>query len=276
MKRIIPIIITPAFLITVFYGTLFHPTPKTGEEPSPDSRDKWEGYRTDEIRSPSNQESPADGTPPTTPSAKERGAEKTEAAPTRHVPFIVQAPGSAWHDPIFQDGCEEASMLMVAGRISGTETVPEETAAADIRSIASFETGRFGHHEDISLAQVAETLRDRLGIGTAEIVRDISIPDLITALSDGKAVLAPAYGRALGNPHFTPPGPITHMLVLTGHDPETREFIVNDPGTRHGEGYRYDESVLFDAIWAYPSGPTHPEPPEADAREKSVVTVSGR
>ena len=35
-------------------------------------------------------------------------------------------------------------------------------------------------------------------------------------------------------------------------DPD--EFITNDPGTKHGELYRYDSTLLFNAIRNYPTG----------------------
>lgn len=67
-------------------------------------------------------------------------------------------------------------------------------------------------------------------------------------------MVVPTNGRALGNPNFTAPGPERHMLVLIGYDPETKEFITNDPGTRQGRHYRYHEEVLFSAIRDYPTG----------------------
>jgi len=50
----------------------------------------------------------------------------------------------------------------------------------------------------------------------------------------------------LGNPYFSGEGPWYHMLVITWYD--HRGFITNDPGTKRGEGYHYDEATLINAI----------------------------
>jgi hypothetical protein len=62
------------------------------------------------------------------------------------------------------------------------------------------------------------------------------------------------------------------MLLVIGYDPLTRKFITNDPGTRKGAGYRYDESVLFDAIWEYPSGASDPPYPEG-IKTKAFISI---
>lgn len=164
-------------------------------------------------------------------------------------------------------------MLMASGWLKKTGPVTEEAAVDGIRSLAAFETTRFGHHEDVGLPEIIITLRERFDIGSAEIRNDVTPAELIAAVADGNLILAPVFGRALGNPNFTAPGPITHMLVVTGYDSGTEAFTTNDPGTVHGESYRYDGDVLFDALWAYPSGPTHPAPPTPSEREKTVIIV---
>lgn len=192
------------------------------------------------------------------------------------VPFIVQAPENAWDDPIFQDGCEEASLLMTTAWIED-EALPEPSAVSDaIHALAGFEEGRFGHHEDVNLSELVTVMREYFDHENAHVLSDATLERIVSKIETGDLVLAPSYGRALGNPHFTAPGPVTHMIVLVGYDPASREFIVNDPGTKHGEGYRYDEDILFDAIWAYPPGHTHPTPPEPAERIKSVIIVSRR
>ena len=58
----------------------------------------------------------------------------------------------------------------------------------------------------------------------------------------------------LGNIYFTAPGPENHMLLIKGYNFNDKSFTTNDPGTRRGEGYTYDENVLFEAIRDYPTG----------------------
>jgi hypothetical protein len=59
------------------------------------------------------------------------------------------------------------------------------------------------------------------------------------------------------------------MLLLIGYDPRTREFITNDPGTRRGKGYRYQEDLLFRAIRDYRTGNRLPIAGEA----KTIIVV---
>lgn len=194
--------------------------------------------------------------------------------PIGDVPFTIQAPSANWSDPILQDGCEEASLLMTMAWIND-ESLPEPDTVADtIHDIAEFEEARFDHSEDMSLPELVTVVREYFDYENIRVVDDVTIENIIAEIEHGNLVLAPSYGRALGNPHFTTPGPVTHMLVIIGHDPASRDFIVNDPGTCHGAGYRYDEDILFDAIWAYPPGRTHPAPPEPDERVKSVLVIS--
>lgn len=56
----------------------------------------------------------------------------------------------------------------------------------------------------------------------------------------------------LGNPYFTPPGPIYHMLVIKGYN--LTEFITNDPGTRRGADYVYSYQTLMKAIHDWNNG----------------------
>ncbi|MEI7750135.1 MAG: C39 family peptidase [Candidatus Moraniibacteriota bacterium] len=193
---------------------------------------------------------------------------------TNIVPFTAQAPGAKWSNHIFQDGCEEASMLMAIDWVHGIKTISATEATDGITALADFEIKRFGYYQDIDLSEIVSVFHDRFAYDGVMIRNDITIDGLKRVLTDGNIVLAPTFGQALRNPNFTAPGPITHMLVLTGYDPSTREFIVNDPGTKRGKGYQYDEKILYDAIWAYPPGTTHPPIPTPAERAKSVIVIS--
>lgn len=219
-------------------------------------------------------EQPAADTPAPEPTlddqASEAPAKSTEKSP---VPFIVQAPNAKWDNPIFQDGCEEASMLMAMDWIQGTKSVSATEAADAITRLAAFEVSRLGHHQDVSLPEIVTVLGEYFHYDRAKLLNGVTLPDIRRELDDGNVVLIPTFGQALRNPNYTAPGPITHMLVVIGYDPGKRQFIVNDPGTRRGENYRYDENVLFDAIWAYPTGMTHPPIPTPSERQKSVIVI---
>ncbi len=184
------------------------------------------------------------------------------------VPFTVQAPFGEWSDPIFQDACEEASVTMAAAWVKGS-TLSKETAKKDIMALAKFQQKIYGHAVDTSIDDTALLLRDYFSVTTFQVQRAVTIPDMRQALAAGNIVTVPTDGRKLKNPNFTQPGPPRHMLVVIGYDDVTEEFIVNDPGTRRGEGYRYPQSVLYEALLDYPTG----QHAEVVSTDKVMLTV---
>ena len=170
------------------------------------------------------------------------------------VPFTPQAPLAEWHDSRQQDGCEEASVLMAIAWVRD-EKLSAQIAKDEILAISDWELNKYQSYVDTS---AADTLK-RIVVGyfghqNATAKTGISITDIIDELNQGRVVLVPADGRKLGNPFFTPPGPERHMLLIRGYDAKTREFITNDPGTKRGEAYRYQEDILFNAVLDYPTG----------------------
>ena len=81
-----------------------------------------------------------------------------------------------------------------------------------------------------------------------------SITDIKNEISVGRIVIAPAAGRLLKNPYFTPPGPLYHMVVIRGFDDARSVFVTNDAGTRRGNGLLYPQTVLFNAIHDWNGG----------------------
>lgn len=184
------------------------------------------------------------------------------------VPFTVQAPFAEWSNPIFQDACEEASIIMAQAWVEGT-SLTKEQAKKDIEALAKYEKKQFGHAVDTSIEDTRSLLRDSLGVKNSEVQRGVTIADIQEALASERLVIIPTDGRKLKNPNFKQPGPSRHMLVIVGYDTETKEFIVNDPGTRKGEGYRYNQAVLYDAMLDYPTG----KHAEAKSTDKVMLTV---
>lgn len=183
------------------------------------------------------------------------------------VPFTVQAPFGEWGDPTFQDACEEASMIMAEAWATG-ETLTKESAKAKIQALATFQKKKFGHAVDTSIQDTAWLLNEYFHVfGTVRT--SIEKEDIKKALSENRLVIVPTDGQKLKNPNFTQPGPPRHMLVIVGYDDTTREFITNDPGTRKGEGYRYSQDVLYEAILDYPTGKHLP----VTSSDKVMLTV---
>lgn len=180
-------------------------------------------------------------------------AKTTKSSLISDVPFTVQARFGEWNDPVFQNGCEEASLVMIRHWLSG-KPLTQEIAKQEMLALVRFEDRWLGHSVDTSATDTLKLFQDYYGVTAGEVRMDIKSADIRTALADGAVVIVPANGRKLHNPHFRQPGPERHMLIIIGYDVSVKQFITNDPGTRYGEGYRYSEDVLFDAIDDYPTG----------------------
>ena len=190
------------------------------------------------------------------------------------VPFIVQAPFANWSDPNFQNACEEASMVMAMGWVNNEKTISPAEAQKRILTIIGFENKTLSYSADTNAFDMEKIFQQYFKHKNVVAKENVTLADLKTELANGKLVLVSVFGQALKNPNFTAPGPIAHMLVLIGYDPTTQEFITNDPGTKHGAGYRYDENLLFGAIWEYPSGKTIPPVPTPSKMKKAMLSIS--
>lgn len=189
-----------------------------------------------------------------------------------NVPFAVQAPFRNWSDPVFQNACEEASIIMAMGWINGTKSFSPVEANKQILDVVDFENKTFGYNADTDVFDVRKIFQDFFHQQNVSVNENITIEDIKTELQKGNLVITPMFGQALDNPNYTAPGPTAHMLVITGYNPATKEFIANDPGTQKGSGYRYRENVLFQAIWEYPSGNSAPQAPSG-ALKKAIIIV---
>jgi hypothetical protein len=177
-----------------------------------------------------------------------------EALMVQSVPFSSQAPYGDWKDPRQQDGCEEASAMMAIRWVQG-RTLSKKAALDEILKISAFEEKKYGSYHDTSASSTVERIfRGYFKYPWAEAKYGISLEDMKHELKKGNLLIVPANGRALGNPNFTPPGPDRHNLLIKGYDSVKKEFITNDPGTRKGEGFRYNEKILYNAIRDYPTG----------------------
>jgi len=172
------------------------------------------------------------------------------------VPFVLQAPFGNWNDPLFQDACEEAAILMADGWLKGN-TYLSDQIQNEIKKIVILEEKMLGQDIDTSVKDTVRVMKEYTGHKKIEVVEGIKIDNLKDEVLSGRMVIVPTDGRKLGNPFYTSPGPVTHMLVIVGYDAVSGEFITNDSGTKMGKDYRYNEDVLFGAIRDYPTGNHH-------------------
>ena len=186
------------------------------------------------------------------------------------VPFVPQAPYAVW-DELHNEACEEASMLMADAFFSG-ESLNAHLMEQGILNLVKWETAN-GYGMDVTAAETALILRDYFQLSAA-VEANPTVESIREHLSAGRLVLLPLSGRDIGNPYFRQPGPLYHMLVVRGHDPERREFVTNDPGTRRGEQYRYAETTLLSAVHDWPlAGKTKDDVTETLLRASPPVAI---
>lgn len=158
------------------------------------------------------------------------------------IPFQPQAPYADWSAP-YNETCEEAAIIMVANFLDGNSLSPREMKDAIDEQVAWQVEQEFSL--DLSIADTA-LLAEHFFDYDTEIIYNLTVERIIEQLQLGNPVIVPAAGRALGNPYFTPPGPLYHMLVIKGYKGD--RFITNDPGTRRGADFTYNQDVLLNAI----------------------------
>jgi len=166
------------------------------------------------------------------------------------VPFTTQAPYANWDEP-YDEACEEASAITVHYYYQGN-TFTKETADQEILDLVAWEEDYFGFYKDTTAEETAELMREYWGYEKVETIYDPTIEDIKKNVAAGRPVIVPSAGRELGNPNFTAPGPLYHMLVVRGYT--ANNFITNDVGTRNGENYQYAFDVLMNSIHDWNDG----------------------
>lgn len=180
------------------------------------------------------------------------------------VPFTPQAPTANW-DELHNEACEEASAIMANAYFSNITTLSAADVESEIATLTDWQNAELGYHLSIT-TQEAATMMESVYQLSAQIV-PLSETTIKTALTNNKLVIFPANGRLLRNPYFKQPGPIYHMLVITGYD--ELGFITNDPGTKRGLNYRYDYKTLSAAngTWSHALQ-------KVDLDQKNIIIIS--
>jgi hypothetical protein len=170
------------------------------------------------------------------------------------VPFTSQAPHANWDLP-YKETCEEASLYMVDVYYKGVKAgkIAADTADEEIKKIIEFEKEIFGYYEDTTAEQVGILAEMMYGHEKIELIENPTVEQIKKHVAEGHPVIVPAAGRELGNPNFTAPGPIYHMLVIRGYTKDGK-FITNDPGTKNGEAYVYDFDTVMNAMHDWNNG----------------------
>ncbi len=166
------------------------------------------------------------------------------------VSFITQSPFAKW-DELHEEACEEASLIMLKYYSSG-ESLNKDIAEDEIQKLVKYQMEKYGNFYDTDVKTNKEIGEEYFELKGLRIIKDFKIIDLKRELADGNIILIPTAGRELKNPYFSGAGPLYHNLVITGYDDKKNVFITNDPGTRRGKNYKYNQQVLYDAIHDFP------------------------
>lgn len=159
------------------------------------------------------------------------------------VPFTSQAPHANW-DVVHEDTCEEAAILMADRYFAGQSITSKDEAEAALQEVIAWQKANLGFFESTTAEQTARVAREFYGLKT-EIIDNPTIEQIKLAIVDNKLVIVPAAGRELGNPHYTPPGPVYHMLLIRGWTGQN--FITNDAGVWQGEGWQFTYETVMSA-----------------------------
>lgn len=189
------------------------------------------------------------------------------------VPFTSQAPTNEWSDPRQQDACEEAAVLMAIKWIRGETFPSKEEARNELLAISQFQTEKYGEFTDTSSQDTIDRIfKEYYQFDNVELKSVNSADDIVLELNRGNLVITPMNGQALNNSHYTSPGPERHMILITGYDLETDEFITNDAGTTVGKDFRYGTELFVNAIRDYPTGDHEPI---LDPKKNMMVVSKG-
>lgn len=164
------------------------------------------------------------------------------------VPFSSQAPAGNWSEP-WQSACEETSIIMVDTFYKGGPLTKEE-AVQKILDIFKVKQQNFGTSKDESMELVAEIINAAELGWQAHVVVGPTLAQLQTELAAGRPIIAPVDARLLKNPFYE--NQLTyHVMVISGYDNASGNFIVQDPGTKRGANFQYPFDTFMNAIHDY-------------------------
>lgn len=161
--------------------------------------------------------------------------------------FTPQAPTGNWENP-YREACEEVSLLIARSAITGDLDAfsdPVETERLILDLVERQKDMLDGIWIDTDAALTKRIGEELLGL-EIEIIENPTIEIIESELLKNHPIIIPAAGKELKNPFFSGEGPDYHMNVIVGFDRD--DFIVQEPGTRRGEGYKYNKNLIMSAI----------------------------
>lgn len=159
------------------------------------------------------------------------------------VTFFSQAPDGNRNLPR-QEACEEASIALANYFIKG-KSLNKDQMRADILALVDRQMELFGDYLHTTVEQTQQLYEDFYG-WESYIIDNPTIEQIKSILAQWQIIVAPFSGRQLGNPYYSGPWPLYHMMVIRWYD--DTYFYTNDVGTRRGENFTYTHAVIMDAL----------------------------
>lgn len=161
------------------------------------------------------------------------------------IPFTSQAPTGNW-DTVHNEDCEEATSLMANAYLTGNTalTLPAAQVDTGMDTLNNWEDSHFGYHLDTTAEETAQMIEGAYGL-QAKVQVNYTLQDIKDQINLHHVVILPVNGQIIGNPNYTQPGPIYHMLVIRGYT--ATGLITNDSGTKRGQNYPYTFDTLYNA-----------------------------
>jgi hypothetical protein len=164
------------------------------------------------------------------------------------VPFIIEIPDGTWTG-YWKNACEEASMSMVNQYYRGVASVSRAASKNLMIPLFTYQNSIWGSNADSNATRTAKIINNNLDY-TATIVDNPTIEQIKNELRAGRPVISFHYAKNLYNPshRFRVDGSYFHVMVISGFDDATREFITEDPGAENGLDYRYKYDTLMSTL----------------------------
>ena len=159
------------------------------------------------------------------------------------VQFYPQSPFWKW-GPIFEDTCEEASVLLALNYIRGDEMTREEFRD-ELLDMVDWQNEIFWDYKDTDVEQTAYILKKYFDFSNYDILEKPSLEDIKRELSNENIIIAPLFW-AWFNPNYTWVWPDYHFVVIKWYDEEN--FIIHDVGTKQWEDYTSSHTEVLERL----------------------------
>ncbi len=167
------------------------------------------------------------------------------------APFIIQAPLGNW-DQLHEEACEETSLLIAHYFLEKKKIILSKEAEEAIQKLSSYTKNVFPKKDDLTIEELKIIAEKFFNHQNWKIINNPDILTIKRELSRGNIIIAPMAGRELHNPFYKNPGPLYHMLIISGYDENKKIFITQDPGTKKGKDFPYPFEKIMVSLHDFP------------------------